>query len=201
MTLKPAHLLLALLVIALWGFNFVVIKVGVAEVPPLMLTVDELEAAILGAQWVAARGDAALSRGAQDLIAKITVAVPQELQPVILDAALTPVSFRRRAVDSFDVGIVRRSIRERLKLRFSYADAIGDETTRTVWPFLIAYSEDIRMICAWCEMREDFRHFRTDRVTQMSLSDDRFPERVQTLQRRWKAQREAERARNREGGV
>ncbi|MCA8905965.1 MAG: YafY family transcriptional regulator, partial [Hyphomonas sp.] len=61
--------------------------------------------------------------------------------------------------------------------------------------------EDIRMICAWCEMREDFRHFRTDRVTQMSLSDDRFPERVQTLQRRWKAQREAERARNREGGV
>jgi len=35
----------------------------------------------------------------------------------------------------------------------------------------------------------------------MSLSDDRFPERVQTLQRRWKAQREAERARNREGGV
>ncbi|MCB9970567.1 MAG: YafY family protein [Hyphomonas sp.] len=171
------------------------------DMPPLMLTVDELEAAILGAQWVAARGDAALSRGAQDLIAKITVAVPQELQPVILDAALTPVSFRRRAVDSFDVGIVRRSIRERLKLRFSYADAIGDETTRTVWPFLIAYSEDIRMICAWCEMREDFRHFRTDRVTQMSLSDDRFPERVQTLQRRWKAQREAERARNREGGV
>jgi len=171
------------------------------DMPPLMLTVDELEAAVLGAQWVAARGDAALSRGAQDLIAKITVAVPQELQPVILDAALTPVSFRKRAVDSFDVGIVRRAIRERLKLRFSYADAIGDETTRTVWPFLIAYSEDIRMICAWCEMREDFRHFRTDRVTQMSLSDDRFPERVQTLQRRWKAQREAERVRNREGGA
>jgi O-acetylserine/cysteine efflux transporter len=37
-TLKPAHMLLALLVTAIWGFNFVVIKVGVAEVPPLLLT-------------------------------------------------------------------------------------------------------------------------------------------------------------------
>ncbi len=38
MSLKPAHALLALLVTAIWGFNFVVIKVGVAEVPPLLLT-------------------------------------------------------------------------------------------------------------------------------------------------------------------
>ena len=38
MSLKPAHALLALLVTAIWGFNFVVIKVGVAQVPPLLLT-------------------------------------------------------------------------------------------------------------------------------------------------------------------
>jgi O-acetylserine/cysteine efflux transporter len=38
MTLKPAHALLAILVTAVWGFNFVVIKVGVAHVPPLLLT-------------------------------------------------------------------------------------------------------------------------------------------------------------------
>lgn len=31
-------ILLAILVVALWGFNFVVIKVGVAEIPPLLLT-------------------------------------------------------------------------------------------------------------------------------------------------------------------
>ena len=38
MNLKPSHMLLALLVTAIWGFNFVVIKVGVAHVPPLLLT-------------------------------------------------------------------------------------------------------------------------------------------------------------------
>jgi O-acetylserine/cysteine efflux transporter len=36
--LKPVHILLAVLVSVIWGFNFVVIKVGVAEVPPLLLT-------------------------------------------------------------------------------------------------------------------------------------------------------------------
>jgi O-acetylserine/cysteine efflux transporter len=38
MTLKPAHALLALFITAVWGFNFVVIKIGVAEAPPLLLT-------------------------------------------------------------------------------------------------------------------------------------------------------------------
>ncbi len=38
MPLKPLHIALAILVTAIWGFNFVVIKVGVAHVPPLLLT-------------------------------------------------------------------------------------------------------------------------------------------------------------------
>src|SRR6516225_6599651 len=44
------------------------------DLPPLMLTSDEVEAAALGAQWVAGHGDAALARAARDLIAKIAVA-------------------------------------------------------------------------------------------------------------------------------
>src|ERR1700738_266335 len=43
---------------------------GGYDLPPLMLTAEEVEAAVLGAQWVASRGDPALARAAQDLIAK-----------------------------------------------------------------------------------------------------------------------------------
>ena len=57
-------------------------------------------------------------------------------------------------------------------------------------PFLIAYSEDIRMVCAWCELRQDFRHFRTDRVKRQEMLEERFPERVATLRKSWKDQRE-----------
>ncbi len=36
--MKPIHLLLAVAIAAIWGFNFVVIKMGVGEVPPFLLT-------------------------------------------------------------------------------------------------------------------------------------------------------------------
>jgi len=163
------------------------------DMPPLMLTTDELEAAVLGARWVAARGDVRLARGAEDLIAKLSVAVPADLQPVILDSGLLPVSFRRRSEDSFDVAVVREAIRSQKKIDMDYADEAGRVTRRTVWPFLIAYSDDIRMMCAWCELREDFRHFRTDRVRSIALQEKRFPERVARLRKRWEAGREAER--------
>jgi len=166
------------------------------DMPPLMLTTDELEAAVLGARWVAARGDVRLARGAEDLIAKLSVAVPPDLQPVILDSGLMPVSFRRRSEDSFDVALVREAIRGQKKIDMDYADETGRVTRRTVWPFLIAYSDDIRMMCAWCELREDFRHFRTDRVRRIALQETRFPERVARLRKRWEAGREAERRAN-----
>src|ERR1700754_1091387 len=65
------------------------------DLPPLMLTPDELEAAVLGAQWVAGHGDAGLARAAQDLIAKIAAAVPESLKPLLLDAtARTPPGWK-----------------------------------------------------------------------------------------------------------
>ncbi|MEQ9505103.1 MAG: YafY family protein [Hyphomonas sp.] len=154
------------------------------DMPPLMLTADELEAAVLGAQWVAARGDAALSRGARDLIAKLTVAVPRELQPVIVDSGLAPVSYRKRPRDQFDVALVRRAIRRQMKLQLDYADENGAVTKRVVWPFLLAYWEEVSLICAWCELRQGFRHFRTDRVSAAELQG-RFPESISRLRRRW----------------
>lgn len=64
-----------------------------------------------------------------------------------------------------------------------------------VWPVVIAYSEDLRMICAHCELRGAFRHFRTDRVLDARVLDERIPERVAILRSRWEAEREAERCR------
>lgn len=158
------------------------------DMPPLMLTADEIEAAVLGAQWVAARGDAALSRGARDLIAKLTVTVPRELQPVIVDSGLTPVSFRDRPKDQFDVAIVREAIRRQRKLHLDYADEKGAVTERVIRPFILAYSEDVRLIVAWCELRTGFRHFRTDRVLAAELLGP-SPDRVTVLRRKWEQAR------------
>src|ERR1700750_1319560 len=57
------------------------------DMPPLMLTPDEIEAAVLGAQWVSGHADPALARAAEDLIAKIADTVPERLRPFALETA------------------------------------------------------------------------------------------------------------------
>ena len=156
------------------------------DLPPLMLTPDEIEAAILGAKWVAGRGDPSLRRAAIDLISKIRHVVPQELEPVLLDDKLEPLSFSTAIEDSVDVAPIRKAIRERRKISIGYKDDNGRKSSRIVWPFLIGYLDHIRMIAAWCELRDDFRHFRTDRIESLSIRSECIPERLDLLQKRWK---------------
>jgi len=79
------------------------------------------------------------------------------------------------------------AIRSRTKVRVVYADGDGKATERVVWPFLIAYLEDVRVVAAWCELREAFRHFRTDRIRAASPLSECYPGGRDVLLRRWEA--------------
>src|ERR1700728_1583527 len=81
------------------------------DMPPLMLTPDELEAAVLGAQWVAGRGDAVLAAAAGDIIAQIAAAVPERLRPFIAAPTIGAPASRGVAADGLDIALTRASIR------------------------------------------------------------------------------------------
>ncbi len=157
------------------------------DMPPLMLSIDELEAAVIGAAWVAARGDSALSRGARDLIAKLTAAVPENLRPVILESGLAAVNFGAIEAETFDAAAVRQAIRTARKLDIAYRNAEGEASQRHIWPVAMAYTEQFRLIAAWCELRNDFRHFRTDRILACALLDAKIPVPMLRLRRQWRA--------------
>jgi predicted DNA-binding transcriptional regulator YafY len=166
------------------------------DMPPLMLTPDEIEAAVLGARWVAGRGDPALARAANDLVAKIGAVIPPHLRPFLLDGALTtPDRPGRVRPDSLDVGKVRAAIRSQTKIVLTYRDENERESRRTVWPVAIAYYESVRLLAAWCELREAFRHFRTDRVSAAEFTEDRYPARRDILRSQWRKAAEVERQR------
>lgn len=155
------------------------------DLPPLMLTADELEAAMLGATWVSQRGDASLARGARSLIEKIAQVVPPSLRPLLLDASLRPAPLRAGLVDGVDIGPIRRAIRDRRKLEIRYADAENMQTTRVVWPLFISFMDEVRVVVAYCEMRDGFRHFRTDRLREARALDVKYPEPRRALMKRW----------------
>ena len=159
---------------------------GGYDLPPLMLTADEVEAAVLGAQWVAGRGDPALSRAALDLIAKIGAAVPEHLRPIALEPATRAVPRWNVAPDSIDMEKVRHAIRGGHKIALTYSDEQERVSARTIWPFAVGYHEAVRLIIGWCELRADFRSFRTDRVTGAEFLDERYPERPAALRARYR---------------
>jgi predicted DNA-binding transcriptional regulator YafY len=159
---------------------------GGFDLPPLMLTSDEIEAAVLGAQWVAVRGDAVLARAALDLIAKIGVAVPERLRPVLLEPASMPIPSWKQVEDGLDLAQVRAAIHAGRKIRLVYQDEQGRETERVIWPVSVGYLDAVRMLAGWCELREDFRNFRADRVRAATFLDERHGQRRDVLRARWR---------------
>lgn len=156
------------------------------DLPPLMLTPDEIEAAVLGAQWVASRADPALARAAQDLIAKISAAVPDRLRPFVQEPSARPTPTWNLAADGLDMARLRHAIREGLKVRIRYGDQEDRHSERVVWPFAVGYMDTTRLLGAWCELRGDFRTFRTDRVKEAEFLAERYPERPSALRARWR---------------
>ncbi len=163
------------------------------DMPPLMLTPAELEAIVLGAQWVAGRNDPLLSPAARDVLAKIVTAVPAHLRPFVAEPS-TGVAPRLATVEEVvvDMATLRDAIRKRVKLRLRYRTESGEETERTVRPVVLGYSETNCVLIAWCELRQGFRHFRTDRMRAAELLDQPIGEPHNLLLRRWEAWRLAE---------
>ena len=68
--------------------------------------------------------------------------------------------------DSVDVAQLRNAIREGRKAELIYKAEDGKETQRVIWPMAVAYFDAQRLIVAWCELRQAFRSFRTDRMVK-----------------------------------
>lgn len=156
------------------------------DMPPLMLTAEELEAVLLGAQFVAGRADPELARAAKDLVAKIAQVIPENLRPFVASSPLTATPQWRAEVDAIDMARLRLAIREQQKVRLAYRDEAGAVTERVIWPISVGYFDTVRIIAAWCELRGAFRHFRTDRVVGAGFLEARYMRPRPQLWAEWK---------------
>ncbi|MBN9535185.1 MAG: transcriptional regulator [Alphaproteobacteria bacterium 65-37] len=156
------------------------------DMPPLMLTPDEIEAAVLGAQWVAGRADPVLARAAEDLIGKIAAIVPERLRPFVMEPASRAPPAWNAPPDRLDLVKTRAHIHAGHKIALVYRDERERVSRRTVWPVVVGYFQTVRILAAWCELRRDFRTFRTDRVEAVEFLEERYPERQPALRARWR---------------
>jgi predicted DNA-binding transcriptional regulator YafY len=145
------------------------------DLPPLMFTEDEAEAIAVGVRMLARTGDPGLLKAAESVLSKVTLVVPDLLRdylntaPVYVSKSGAPVPAQRDLPAT-----IRHAIRDGRKMRITYEDGHGRRSVRVIQPFAVAYYVEATLICAWCEMRNDIRHFRTDRVVAADVLDEVF---------------------------
>jgi predicted DNA-binding transcriptional regulator YafY len=153
--------------------------------PPLMFDEDELEALVLGARWVARQSDTALAQAALNALAKIAAASPKDLRDTMANTGLW-VAKLETAGTVADMKLLREAIRREQKLQIAYVAETGVPTERAIWPIAMAFYERRQTVAAWCELRGAFRHFRTDRITAMAATGQRYPRRRIELVKAWR---------------
>jgi predicted DNA-binding transcriptional regulator YafY len=154
--------------------------------PPLMFSEDEIEALVLGSRWVARRADDRLGDAARNALAKIAAVLPEDLRESLDANTLLVGPGQPIAGGSIDLAAVRQAIRGERKLAIAYRGPDGAGTRRVIWPFALGFFDQVRMVVAWCELRQGFRHFRTDRILELATIEARYPRRRQALLKEWR---------------
>lgn len=157
--------------------------------PPMMFSQDEIEALVLGSRWVARAADPRLATAGADALAKIADVLPPEMREAV-EASTLLVNLRPPIEAKADLGAIRKAIRSERMLNLTYSDETGAVSVRRIWPFALSYYEQVRVVVAWCELRQDFRHFRTDRIIEMVPQDERYPRRRAVLLKDWRERQE-----------
>lgn len=143
--------------------------------PPLMFSVDELEALVLGSRWVASRSDTRLAAAAENAVAKIRDVLPASLRDSVDAATSTVPILSAPEPVNVDIADLRAAIRAEHKISIVYRDGDRKQTRRTIWPLSIGVFDRVLVVAALCELRQDYRGFRIDRIAELELIGQRYP--------------------------
>ena len=166
------------------GIGFV-LKPGFT-LPPMNLSSTEIEALMLGSHWVVTHADSELQAAARNIIAKIGAVLPSELRMELEATSLLTGRSKTAEIHNRHLEVIRTAIRSECKLLLHYQDANDQLSERTIWPFAVGFFDQSRVVVGWCELRQDVRHFRTDRISDLTPLNCRYPQSRQKLFKQWR---------------
>jgi len=141
------------------------------ELPPLQFNAEEIEALVLGARMVATWGDGELAGASRQAMTKIEAVLPPALREVLFSTALFVPDRPWSTTATTGLAELRKATAEHRKVRFAYTDRGGEASQRTVWPLGLYFWGSTWSLVAWCELRQDYRNFRPDRMSEIELTE------------------------------
>ncbi|MFN4025214.1 MAG: helix-turn-helix transcriptional regulator [Hyphomonas sp.] len=150
--------------------------------PPQSFTRIEIEALMIGLTEAKYSGDAQIAAAAELALAKVLATLPERQQREAAHAVHYVFRYDRREVPARDLALIRKACWDEAELRLAYRDEAGNETRRDVLPLTILYADKVLVLLAWCQLRQDWRSFRIDRIASAETTGKSFrPQRVSLL--------------------
>ena len=144
------------------------------DLPPLMFSNEEIEALTLGARIVRSWADPALAKAADAALMKIDAVLPAALKGRIERLPLFAVNFTPDTDAAERMVRLRSAINRKQKVVLSYLSLKDERSERTVRPLCLTFFAPVWLLTAWCELREEFRNFRLDRIVNIELLETLF---------------------------
>jgi predicted DNA-binding transcriptional regulator YafY len=144
------------------------------DLPPLMFNAEEIEALVLGARMVETWGDDELRLAARRVLDKVEAVLPPRERGLLASTTLFSLSFRVSDAVKQNLGTVRRAVRQQQVVELDYGDERGERTARRIRPLGVFFWGTAWTVAAWCELRDDFRNFRLDRMVSCRATGDAF---------------------------
>jgi len=155
--------------------------------PPLSFTEEEIQALVIGAQWVSRQTDDSFALAVRNALAKISAVLPADMRSA-LDDDFFYVGQRTKYPMPLDLSEIRRALREQRKLRISLTVGHAPTEEQVVWPIMLGFIEAKRFVAAWCELDSTFRVIGMDDITNMEVLAERYSRNRHQLIREWRAQ-------------
>lgn len=141
---------------------------------PLMFNEEELAALLLGARMVQTWTDKGLARAAQQAMAKIEHVLPDHLKPELERQEIMVAPFPFSLPVSDELELLRGAIKRLRKVRFDYRREDNQQSNRIAHPLGLFYWGKVWTLVAWCELRDSFRHFRLDRMNNITALSEHY---------------------------
>jgi predicted DNA-binding transcriptional regulator YafY len=141
------------------------------DLPPLMFTREEAQALVAAVRLAQPRLDTALARQAEMALSKIIGVLPPAVRAAAESLAVFTVSAGPDAATRERLMQLREAAEQRRRVEVQYLDLKGSSSRRTLRPLGCFYWDSVWTLAAWCELRQDFRSFRVDRIEALTLLD------------------------------
>lgn len=144
------------------------------NLPPLMFTAEQAQALVASVRIASKRLDPTLAAQAQEALSKILSVLPLDSRAAADSLQLHSLARPHEPLHLDRLGHLRRAIEAKCVVSIQYQDVNGAPTGRSLRPLACLYWDTVWTLSAWCELREDFRQFRIDRIQQLDIGPRTF---------------------------